>query len=173
MAMKKYSKVENLCEYAKKLIEEGAVIIEAQKKSGIAARRGIPGEKVCSWSVDSDGMPVLEKEAVVTYDECGKISWVAFKIDENGYIITDQHGNTNKWIIEDSVFQEKYVPDSKMKGIFWPVGNTQKFIQLKEGIEVTLWGTEWRVDSNGWINVTDPNDVYVVSERDFQDSYKI
>ena len=105
----KFRQVNDLKAYVRQLIDHGAGIITAEKTARIAARPGIPGEeKIISWSVDADGNPVREKDAVVSADESGTPDWVASKIDEEGKEIIDANGHVNRWIIRDETFRRKY-----------------------------------------------------------------
>ena len=169
-----YRKIDNLQVYVLELENKGSQTVIAEKTARIAARRGEPGEKIISWSVDSNGEPVLEKEAVVSVDaETGVPGWVVTKLDEDGQEAVDQNGNRNEWIIDDTTFQKKYEPDPQVPGIFRPVGGQQKFIRLCEAIHIIQWGKEWKVDAGGFINITKAEDMYVISGRDFADTYRV
>ena len=51
---------------------------------------------------------------------------------------------------------------------------SQTFLRLPEAITLRQWGEEcMRVDAGGYINVTDKNNIYVISQRDFEDTYEI
>lgn len=169
-----YQNINNLYEYVQKQITEGANITKAEKKMNIAARPGIIGEEIISWSESKDGQAVIEKKDVVAKDKrTGKPGWVATKIDEKGNEIVDAHLHLNQWIICDSIFNEKYEAVNEEFGIYKPKSKEQLFIRLKEAIHIMQWGKEWYVDAGGYINITDNNDYYVISNRDFSDTYKI
>ena len=34
------------------------------------------------------------------------------------------------------------------------------------------WGGEMKIEAGGWLNITNPDDIYGISERDFYDTYK-
>lgn len=169
-----YKKVEDIRGYVQKLIDDGAQIIVGEKTARIFARPGIPEEeRIISWSVDADGNPVLEKEALVSANESGVPDWVATKIDDMGNEIIDANGHTNQWIIGDATFRKKYEAVSEQPGVYKPVGGPQKFVRLNKGIHIVQWGEEWNVDAGGYINITNPEDMYVISGRDFNDTYRI
>ena len=168
-----YKKIENVSDYVKELTNAGAETITAEKFARIAARQGRVGEKVTSWSVDSEGNPIVEKEAEVVVDEeSGAAGWIATKMDENGEPIVDQNGHTNEWIIDDKTFHKKYEDDPEHPGVFKPKGGPQKFMRTPEAITINQRGDDKNVDTGGYINVTNPDDMYVISERDFTDTYK-
>lgn len=162
-----YKKVENIADYVKELTDAGVEAITAEKFARIAARQGQVGETVTSWSVDSEGKPIVEKEATVAEGD-----WVATKMDEDGQPIVDPNGHTNEWIIDDETFHKKYEDDPAHPGVFKPIGGPQQFMRTSEAITINQWGEDMNVDAGGYINVTDPNDIYVISERDFTDTYK-
>lgn len=169
-----YKKIEDLNVYVQELIRNGAPIIIAEKKARIAARPGVPEkERIVSWSVDAGGRPLLEKDAMVSVDEAGIPDWVATKIDEEGNNIVDANGHINQWIISAKTFSKKYEAVPGHPGIYKPVGGPQKFIRLDEGIHIIQWGEDWNVDVGGYINFTNPDDMYVIAGRDFDDNYRI
>ena len=169
--MEKYRKIDNLNDYVQNRMEIGAQIFEAEKTARIIARPGIAGERIISWSTDSNGNPLVEKDAVVCVDEQGVPGWVATKADETGTEWIDNHGNKNQWIIDPKTFKKKYEEDLEHPGLFKPVGGVQKFLKLDEAIQIVQWGREYCIDAGGYINVTVDDDYYVISERDFKDTY--
>lgn len=169
----KYFVINNIHEYVKRRIEQNAQVVLAEKMARIAARQGVSGEQIVSWSVDAVGNPVMEKTAEVNADDSGNPGWVATKVDDDGYVIVDQNGNRNQWIISDSIFRKKYEADQLKPGLYKPVGGIQRFMRLEEAITVQQWGKEWNVDAGGYVNITKEDDYYVISQRDFNDTYRI
>ncbi len=170
-----YKRIENISAYVQKLAKDGANLIIAAKWARIMARRGTLGEKVISWSVTGDGDLIMEKEAEVGQDaETGENDWIATKIRKDGSVVVDEYGNKNEWIISDTVFWQKYRQDQEHPGYYVPVGVSQTFLRLPEAITLSQWGEEsMRVDAGGYINVTEKNNIYVISQRDFEDTYEI
>lgn len=35
------------------------------------------------------------------------------------------------------------------------------------------WGGEMKIEAGGWLNITNPSDIYGISKRDFEDTYRI
>ena len=173
--MEKYKKIDVL-NYVREGIENGTMIpIRAVKFARIKARQGTVGETVDSWSVDEDGNPILEKDKeVVKLDEkTGKPGWIVTKVDMAGNVIIDKHGHVNEWIIDASIFNDKYEIDPENPSIFKPVGTPQIFVQIQESVIIHQWGSDEKIGSKGYINVTNLNDIYGISKRDFEDTYKI
>jgi len=173
MKEKEFKKV-NVYEYVKKGLESGTLVpIEAEKFARIIARQGIVGEEVISWSVDAEGKEVKEKVDTVKLDkETKQPGWIATKLDENGYPIKDKNGHLNQWIIADSIFKEKYEIDPSYAYLFKPVGGPQIFVQFPDNIILEQWGSEMQIAAGGYINITNVNDMYGISARDFEDTYK-
>ena len=168
-------KIENIKEYVENGIIDGSLIpVEAIKVAPIKARRGILGEKIISWSVDQDSKPLKEKEAIVTPDENGELGWVATKIDKSGNPIIDQNGNTNEWIISNDTFLKSYEQDSENPKLFKKIATPQKFVQVKETITFNdRYNGMYTLAIGGYLNITNLDKIYAVSERDFTDTYKI
>ena len=172
--MEKEFKKVNVYEYVKEGLVSGKLVpIEAEKFARIIARQGNVGEVVVSWSVDKDGNEIKEKEDVVTLDkDTNNPGWIATKLDENGYPLKDKNGHLNQWIIADSTFKKKYEIDEQNPSVFKPVGGPQIFVQIPDNIILEQWGSEMKIAAGGYINITKVDDMYGISERDFNDTYK-
>lgn len=159
---------DSIAAYAAALMADGARVVTAEKTARIAARPAVPGEQILSWTVDSEGKPLLEKTAAAAEGD-----WVAAKVDSRYQVITDANGKINEWIISAEVFRRKYEALPGLPGIYKPAGGAQKFIRVAERVCFLQQGEAWTVDQGGYINVTDLRDAYPISERDFRDSYRI
>ena len=170
---KKFIKV-NIYEYVKKGLENGDLVpIEAEKFARIIARPGKLGETVISWVVDKYGKELKEKEDVVKLDEqTGKTGWVVTKADENGYPVKDINGHLNQWVIDDSTFRRKYEIDIATSNLYKPIGGPQIFVQLSDNIILEQWGSEMKVEAGGFVNITNVDDIYAISKKDFDDTYQ-
>ncbi len=155
-------------------IKNGTMIPkEAEKFARIVAKQGQVGEKVISWSVDSLGHEIQEKVASVQNDEnTNQPGWIVTKVDEDGNIMLDNNNHVNQWIIEDSVFRKKYEIDPENPTLFKPKGGPQIFVQINDNIILNQWGEDMKIAAGGYINITNINDMYGISERDFNDTYQ-
>lgn len=171
--MEEFKKV-NVYEYVKEGLTSGKLVpFEAEKFARIIAKQGVIGETVISWSVDSEGKELKEKEDVVSLDkETKQPGWIATKLDQNGYPIKDNNGHLNQWIIADSTFKRKYEIDLENPGLYKPTGALQIFVEIKDNIILEQWGSEMQIASGGFINITNIDDMYGISSRDFCDTYK-
>ncbi len=168
-----YKKV-NVNEYVKEGLENGTLVPrKAEKFARIIAKQGKVGEKVISWSVDDNGNEVEEKVDMVSLDEkTNEPGWIATKVDEQGNAIIDENGHLNQWIISDSTFKQKYEIDNENPVLFKPKGGPQVFVQISDNIILDQWGQEMKIARGGFINITNIDDMYGISERDFKDTYK-
>lgn len=169
-----YKKIEVL-KYVKEGLKNGTLVPQqAEKFARIIARQGTVGEQIVTWSVDEAGKPIQEKVGTVELDEkTGKPGWIATKVDEAGKPIIDTNGHSNDWIIDDSTFIKKYELDPANTILFRPKGGIQVFVQINENIALKQWGEEMQIAAGGYINITDPDDMYGISKRDFDDTYKV
>ena len=160
--------------YVKELLESGILPITAVKNGCILARDGVVGEQIETWS-EKDGEACLERVSSVTLDpKTGKPGHVVTKATKTGEAIVDKHGHTNDWIIDDSVFQRKYVAaPERGQGVYIPAGGPQIFIEIQEDITIHQWGEEMTIGKGGYINITNVDDMYGISARDFTDTYEI
>lgn len=171
--MEEYIKVD-VNKYVKEGLENGTLVPkEAYKFSRIMAKQGNVGDKVISWSVDNQGNAIKEKIDYVKLDEVtNQPGWVVTKLDEFGYVPVDNNGHVNQWIISDSVFKKKYEIDPDNELIFKPKGGNQLFVQIMDNIILNQWGSDMMIAKGGYINITNVDDMYGISERDFNDTYK-
>jgi len=168
-----YTKV-NVLMYVKEGIESGILVpFEAVKYARILAREGVVGEEIITMSVDENGEPIIEKTDEVKVDEkTGKVDMVVTKASEDGEPIVDTNGNINQRIMGFSKFIDKYEQFSGIAGFYKPKGGPQIFVQIPDNIILNQWGSDMKIAAGGFINITDVNDMYGISGRDFADTYK-
>ena len=171
--MENYTKVE-VTSYVKQGIENGTMVPrQAEKFARIIARQGTVGETVVSWSADSQGNEIQEKVAQVQVDaQTNQPGWIATKVDEQGNIIIDNNGHSNQWIIDDTTFKKKYETDPENPSLCRPKGGPQIFVQITDNIILNQWGSDMQIAAGGYINITNVDDMYGISQRDFEDTYR-
>ena len=169
-----YRKVDTK-EYVESGLNDGSLeVVEATKHARINAVKGEVGQEVISWSEDEDGNPIQEKIATVVADEeTGETGWVVTKTDSDGNPMVDHNGHLNQWIIDDKTFHKKYEEDKEHPGIYKPAGGPQKFVKTNENLTISQWGSDMNMPKGSYINVTNPDDMYAVNPRDFNDTYTI
>ena len=165
----------NVQEYAQELLARGAEPIQAEKAGRIHARVGVVGEEVISWSEDKDGNPIQERVATVKLDpETGKPGHVVTKLGEDGLPVIDRNGHTNTWIIGDKKFTDRYQLDPAMgDDIYMSSAGIQIFLPILDDVVIEQWGKKEQIAAGGYINITNPEDMYGISARDFADTYEI
>ena len=84
----------------------------------------------------------------------------------------DSNGHINEWIIDDTTFKKKYEIDSENPNLCKPKGGLQVFVQIPDNIILNQWGADMQIAAGGYINITNVNDMYGISQRDFEDTYK-
>lgn len=161
----------DVCDYVNTGIDNGDLVqFWAIKYGRVRARRGKLGELVRTYT---DG-GILERENVVEIDsKTGRAGWIITKCSLDGEVIVDEYGNMNEWIMEDSEFIDEYMPDSNVEGLFMSVDGPQLFVQVLTDMIMVQGDKEMHVECGGYINITDINDCYAISERDFYDTYRI
>ena len=84
----------------------------------------------------------------------------------------DEYGNKNEWIIDDTTFKKKYEVDIENPMLFKPKGGPQIFVEIPDNIILEQWGSEMNIEKGGYINITNVDDMYGISKRDFEDTYR-
>lgn len=162
-------------EYVQELLTKGVEPIQAEKAGRIHARVGIVGEEIISWSEDENKNPIQERVDTVKIDpETGKPGHVVTKLGDDGLPIIDSNGHTNTWIIGDKKFTDKYQVDPTMgDDIYMSSAGIQIFLPILDDVIIEQWGKKEQIAAGGYINVTDPDDMYGIQARDFDDTYVI
>ena len=171
MEEKKFTKI-NGREYAESLIAtDPSKVVVAKKFARVFARRGVIGEEIISYSQNG----IVEKVDTVKEDsETKQPGWVLTKLDENGNVLVDEYGHRNEWIVKDSTFVKKYDCDEQMpEGVYKPKDGLQFFIPIVMDVILEQWGGEMKIEAGGWLNITNPSEIYGISKRDFEDTYRI
>lgn len=145
--------------------------VVAVKFARVLARRGVVGEEVISYSQNG----IVEKVATVTEDpETKQTGWVLTKLDENGEVLVDEFGHKNEWIVDAGTFARKYdLDETKKESVYKPKGGPQIFVPIVMDVILEQWGSEMKIEAGGWLNITNPDDIYGISQRDFEDTYRI
>ena len=152
--------------YVDSLKTKGVKRVIAVKKGCITARPAVPGEKIETWT--SDGK--LESVAKGAAD-----CFVVTKCDEAGNPLVDSFGYTNSWQMPAAKLQMKY---DKKGHLYCPKYIEQEFIQADDDIcfSMSTSGSEdvkEYVSKGGYLNITNPDDVYGIAEAEFSETYRI
>ena len=98
--------------------------------------------------------------------------WIVIKADSNGEPIIDENGHDNRWIIDNDTFNKEYEKDIDSL-VYKPKDGVQKFVRITDNVILDSRGCDMKIAKGGFINITNPNDLYGISKRDFEDTYKI
>lgn len=169
----KYKKVD-LYEYVNECLQNGTVKpFYAAKYGCVRAREGVVGETVTSWSCDEQGNEIEEKVNEVKIDEeTNRPQYVLTKTDNEGNAIVDENGHLNQWIANAKTLTNKYDVDKADSTLFRPKRVPQMFVRIPENIIFKQWNSNTKLAKGGYINITNPRDMYGISQRDFNDTYK-
>ncbi|MBR6820719.1 MAG: hypothetical protein IKM55_00675 [Bacilli bacterium] len=150
-------------------LESGELVPFSAKKCGkVIARRGNVGERVVTYT---DG-GIVEKEDVVEVDlDTGLPGWILTKVDDSGTPIVDEFGHKNEWIRDDSDFSSEYVMEKGHSMVFKSIDGPQLFVQALNDITIVQNGEMMNVEAGGYLNISDLNNIYAISKRDFDDTY--
>jgi len=159
-------------DYARRLAERKAVEVRAEKNACVLARPAIQDETISVFTQNGN------LEAV----ECGvEGNVVVTRCDLDGVPIVDSFGHVNTWQMRAETFAEKY-DVSNMRpedGFTRPRGGVQRLIRVDEDVAIMVpWGEDGSevpltIDRGGWLNVTDPADIYGVADEEFRETYQI
>ena len=171
--MEEYKKVD-INEYVSSGIQNGILKpFYAVKYGCIGVREGIVGETIITWSSDELGNEIKEKVNEVKLDkEFNRPQFVVTKLDEEGNTLIDKNGHPNEWIVNPKTLYNKYEMDQNNPQLFHPKATPQLFVQVNEDIILNQFGGETKIAKGGFINISNPNDMYGISLRDFIDTYK-
>ncbi len=163
----------DIYEYIKNGLENRSLTpFSAEKTGKVLAAQGQVGDEVKTWIVDDNGDELIEKVAKVELDnETNLPGWIVTKADMYGEAIIDKNGHYNQCIISDSTFKQKYEPDSNNDMLYLPKSNIQLFVKIHDNIILEQFGEEMKLAKGGYVNITNDNDLYAISEKDFEDTY--
>lgn len=165
-----YKKV-NTIDYVKEGLLKGTLVpFLAKEDKKVIAFRGKKGERVVTWTTDENDNPIIEKIDKVIFDkETGKTSYILIKVNEDNVPLIDKHGNLNKWVVDDSVFVDSY--ELIQDNIYKTKGKIKTFVKVTENLIIEQNNEEMKISEGGYINITDVQDMYAISKRDFESSY--
>lgn len=66
----------------------------------------------------------------------------------------------------------KYEMDPENPSLFKPKGGAQIFVKIIDNIILEQWGSDMKIAAGGYINITNVDDMYGISQRDFEDTYR-
>lgn len=149
--------------------EEGSIFAQKKGRVLIRAYKGRRGETIETYTSGGD----LETTNSVKDND----SYVVTKADQNGKAIEDEYGHTNTWIMGGDTFRKSYKVLKRLSSgemICQAIPDRREFVQVPYDVEFdSPWGGTETVRKGGYLNIQNPNKIYGVSQRDFNDTYEI
>ena len=158
--------------FTESLRRRNAEEVMARKSTCVLARPSVPGETVTTYTANGNlesEVPGIEGKMVLT------------RCDTDGNPVVDEFGHLNQWQTERETFERKYDFENTRgsDGFTRPRGGIQRFIRSDEDIAILVpWGedgapVEQTIDAGGWLNITKPEDIYGIADKEFRETYEI
>lgn len=153
-----FRQIERIKEYVEEKLSTGELEPQTYKSSKtVEARQGALGERVVT--VLSNGL-----EETVNTVKADPVT------GEAGWIVKNPTGE--EYIVEDSVFREKYDAIDGEDGKYRAKGKPVTAARLTESIAFTApWGEEMRIKAGGYLIISNPADIYGIAEDEFRKTY--
>ena len=138
----------------------------AQKKvdTFVSVRRAVEGEKITVYNKSNTGD---EHEA----EEIGIAGqYILTRCDAKGNPILNENGKPNEWQIEADKFENTY--SLRDDGLASP--KQEERIMLRADRDFTIYREDrvQNVKAGDYLNITNPDRIYAVSEKEFEDTYE-
>lgn len=137
------------------------IFLKAIKKGYVMGKEARGGEHVTTFSA----------EGVETVNTAKSGEIIVTATNKNGDTII-QNGHPNTWIVRPDVFNNKYILTEK-PGVYRPRGE-QMFVILQSDTEIIApWREIQKLKKHDLLNITNFNDIYGISAKEFYDTYKV
>ncbi len=156
----------NAAEYAQRQIMRGCELVKAEKTGYVIAREVMQQESFTVWT---------ENGNVEGHETADIGEFILTRANKNGSPVIDKAGHTNSWKVTREKFVAKYDAEHPIAdGVYKPAGGEQTFVKVTDDICFTApWGEVQNIISGGYLNVTDPKDVYGIAAEEFAETYTI
>lgn len=158
-------------DFIRELKSFSAKEVDAEKSECIIVTPAAPGDKIDV--ITADGNTEVKETA-----KENQMLTTAAGLD--GKPILNENGQLNQWFVDISVLNKKYDMDNiTPDGFVKPKGGIQHFIQTD--VDVTImkpWGENGalvpqEIAAGGWLNITNPDDVYGIAAEEFDRMYTV
>ena len=152
---------------AQRRLDTGTQVVTAEKAGAVLARPAKEGEHIDVWTKN------VNFEDSETVHKC---EMILNRTDKKGKPVIDEHGHDNSWKMSAEKFDQKYdaVHPDPETGVFKPAGEPQTFVQVGKDISLQAHcGEVQNIQKGGYLNITDPKDVYGIARKEFQETYKV
>lgn len=158
-----------LAGYVRLLTESGAPALTAAKKTEprFIVRIAEGTEEIVVWTKDGN-------KETVEHPEKGDM--IVTKGNADGTPALDGYGHNNTWCMRPDAFKAFYDADhpDSATGMYCARPVERRFIQIDRNIEFDApWGETQRIRAGGFLNISDPNDIYGVARDEFNETYDV
>lgn len=156
--MKYFKKIDDISTYVRKALLAGKLsVFEAKKVANITAAQGEIGEGVETKMKNG----LVETTNVVTADP---------ETNQPGWIITNPDGE--RYIVKDSEFRKKYIPDPEKPGEYKPVSPPVLVTRINENLEfMAAWGKQEKLEAGGILVLANSSKIYGIQPEPFKNTY--
>ncbi len=88
-----------------------------------------------------------------------------------GEPVTDEYGRMSRFYISINKIRDTYTLVSGFSDVYKPKNLVNMFISVLSDIEIECHGIVYKVDAGSYLNITNFDDIYPVSESDFNTLY--
>lgn len=166
-----YKLIEDSAEYVRTCLAAGYRVVQAYKVSPVLARVATAEEELIVYIENGH-------EEVREWIYPGDV--IAKRSNPDGTAFVDAYGHMNVWKMSQEYFYSRY--DIKQLGereeFCYPRKVLLEFLQVKENIAIYFaHGKERKpvlqsIEAGGYLNVTDINRIYGISESEFNETYR-
>lgn len=155
---KTFKEVSDIATYVKNGLVTGKISLdEVAKFARIHARQGELGEEVITKMANG----LEETRNTVKQDE---------KTGEPGWIVTNPDGE--EYIVEDSVFKERYEIDPENPEQYKPKGRPVLSAKINEHVQFQApWGETMKIEAGGSLILSGPSNIYGIQKDEFDHTY--
>lgn len=159
----------------KKITDIQAYVEELDAKRVVAHKTACVRARQVENEEGEDVTTYVSSGIVETVNHANKGDWIVTKtVKETGEPFVDAYGHTNDYVLSDNKFNKRYVSTPDARGCYLPHYEEGTFVQVPEDIQFTApWGEEQTLLAGGYLNVTNPKDIYGVGESEFADTYTV
>lgn len=117
---------------------------------------------------------VAERKSDVKVISFSKSQVVFCKADPlTGESVCDETGQIVKYTMNTDRFLKRYYVVDKANNVFKPINSTFIFVPVLTDILIECFGTELKVDAGSYLNITNLDDIYPISEEEFKNLYYV
>ena len=158
--MSEFKKIDRIADYVLQgLTQQRLFVFLCAKTSAVTAKVGTVGQYV--RTVMQNGMEETVN-CIATDRETGHPDW----------IVTNPTGEC--YVVRDSVFRDKYIPDGETIGRFLSKGKPVAGVRIDENISFEApWGEEMRIAAGGVLILNGAQDIYGIQAEEFASTYRV